>query len=201
MSVRDQSRSGCLMKRCFDIAVSAIGLTLFAPVMLVLGVIVKIQTPGPAIYSQERIGYRQKPFNIYKLRSMIDGAECGEPLLSGGNDSRITPIGRFMRRYHLDELPNFWNVLKGDMSVVGPRPERKFFIDKIVEVTPEYTLLHQVRPGLTSLGMVKWGYASTIEELIGRMRYDIVYVRNISPSLDFKILFYTFHMLIKGEGV
>ena len=132
---------------------------------------------------------------------MYDGAEADSPLLSGKDDSRVTPIGKFMRKYRLDELPNLWNVLCGDMSIVGPRPERKYFIDRILQSAPYYSLLHQVRPGLTSWGMVKYGYASSVDEMIERLRYDILYIQNLTPSLDFKIIFYTFRTLVRGEGI
>ena len=189
------------MKRFSDILVSFIGLAVLTPVIFALGVAVKMQSPGPVIYSQERIGYHKRPFNIYKLRSMYDGAEADSPLLSGKDDSRVTPIGKFMRKYRLDELPNLWNVLCGDMSIVGPRPERKYFIDRILQSAPYYSLLHQVRPGLTSWGMVKYGYASSVDEMIERLRYDILYIQNLTPSLDFKIIFYTFRTLVRGEGI
>ncbi|MCM1138827.1 MAG: sugar transferase [Duncaniella sp.] len=190
-----------MMKRCCDVTLSLVGLVLCAPVMILLGLIVKMQTPGPMIYSQERVGLRDKPFTLYKLRSMIDNAEREMPLLASKNDERVTRIGRFMRRYRLDELPNLWNVLKGDMSIVGPRPERRYFIERLKEVSPHYTTLLDMRPGLTSWGMVKYGYASSIEGMVERMRYDLMYREKFTPSLDFKILILTIRTLLKGEGV
>lgn len=190
-----------MMKRCCDVTLSLVGLVLCAPVMILLGMIVKMQTPGPMIYSQERVGLRDKPFTLYKLRSMIDNAEREMPLLASKNDARVTRIGRFMRRYRLDELPNLWNVLKGDMSIVGPRPERRYFIERLKEVSPRYTTLLDMRPGLTSWGMVKYGYASSIEGMVERMRYDLIYREKFTPSLDFKILILTIRTLLKGEGV
>lgn len=189
------------MKRCCDVTLSLVGLVFFAPVIMLLGLIVKIQSSGPMIFSQERVGLRNKPFTLYKLRSMIDGAETDVPLLSKKDDERVTPIGRFMRRYRLDELPNLWNVLKGDMSIVGPRPERRYFIDKLAVMSPQYTLLLDIRPGLTSWGIVKYGYASSIREMQERMRYDLAYREKFTLSLDFKIMVYTFRVVLKGEGV
>lgn len=174
---------------------------IFSPVIFLLGVMVKMQSSGPMIYTQERVGLRNKPFTLYKLRSMIDNAEKGEPLLSNDNDTRVTAIGRFMRRYRLDELPNLWNVLIGDMSIVGPRPERRYFIDKLTVISPQYSSLLDIRPGLTSWGMVKYGYASSIEEMKERMRYDLIYREKFTLSIDFKILVLTIRTLFRGEGV
>ena len=200
------------MKRASDVLCSIVGLLLTMPVVVSLAIAVKLTSRGPAFYSQERIGYHRKPFRLYKLRSMVVDAEAEGPSLSESDDPRVTPIGRFMRKYRLDELPNLWNVLKGDMSLVGPRPEREFYLSKIRRVAPYCTLLHQVRPGLTSLGMVKHGYASTIDgmikfgyassvdEMVARLKYDLIYIQNLSLSLDLKILFYTIRTVVRGEG-
>jgi exopolysaccharide biosynthesis polyprenyl glycosylphosphotransferase len=187
-------------KRLLDVIFSVIALILFSPVFLVLAVIIKSTSQGKVIYKQERIGRYGKPFYIYKLRSMFADAENGTPALSSDNDSRITPIGRFLRKTHLDEMPQFYNVLIGEMSLVGPRPEREYFIDQIVENAPHYRLLQKLRPGITSWGQVKYGYASNVEEMLERLTYDMMYLKNISLYLDFKILIYTVLVSVKGEG-
>ena len=168
------------MKRFLDIVLSGIALIVTLPVMVIFGVAVRVQSPGPAIFSQERVGYRKKPFKLYKLRSMYMHSEPDGPRLSSQNDERITPIGQIMRRYRLDELPNLWNVFKGDMSIVGPRPERQYFVDRIIEKAPHYTLIHQVRPGLTSWGMVRYGYASDVDAMVERLKFDMLYLQNMS---------------------
>lgn len=188
------------IKRFIDIVASGIGLIVTSPLILVLGGIVKWQTPGPAIYSQERIGYRKRPFKLYKLRSMLAHAEPAGPMLASPHDSRITPIGQVMRKYRLDELPNLWNVLKGDMSLVGPRPERMYYINQIIARAPHYTLVHQVRPGLTSWGMVKYGYACDVDGMVERLKYDMLYLQNMSLSLDLRILYHTLFTVVRGEG-
>ena len=160
-----------------------------------------MDSPGPAIYRQERIGRHKKPFTIYKFRSMYINAESSGPSLSSPADTRITPLGRRLRKYRLDELPQLWNVLRGDMSLVGPRPEREYFIRQIVEKAPSYTLVQQVRPGLTSWGMVKFGYASTVDQMVQRLRYELMYIDNISILLDFRIIIYTIKIVLTGKGI
>ena len=161
----------------------------------------KKDSPGPVFFRQERIGYLGQPFWMYKFRTMYVNAEENGPSLSSEDDLRVTPFGRIMRKYRLDELPQFWNVLKGDMSLVGPRPERKYFIDEIVKTAPYYYLLHNVRPGITSLGMVKYGYAASVDKMVERIEYDILYYENMSLTLDLTILIYTVKTVITGKGV
>ena len=188
------------VKRFLDIVLSGTALILTLPVIAVLGAMIRFQSAGPAIFSQERIGYRKKPFRLYKLRSMYAHSEPDGPRLSSNHDERITPIGKVIRRYRLDELPNLWNVFKGDMSIVGPRPERQYYIDRIIKKAPHYTLIHQVRPGLTSWGMVRYGYASDVDGMVERLKYDMLYLQNMSLSLDIRILYYTIFTVMRGEG-
>ncbi len=188
------------LKRLFDLCISFLVVFLFWPIFLLVAIFVKLSSNGNIIYSQQRIGKNFRKFNIYKFRSMYTNAENRGPQLANDNDSRITPWGKTMRKYRLDELPQFFNVIKGDMSLVGPRPEREFFIDKIVCKAPIYKKLLQVRPGITSWGQVKFGYASSIDEMIERMKYDFMYLENMSIILDLKILFQTISVLVKGKG-
>lgn len=201
ISRSDRSTSVLAIKRAFDLIISGIALTLSLPIIGVLALVIKAQSPGPVFYRQERIGYRKRKFRICKMRSMRTDAEQSGPKLSSVNDPRITPVGAFMRKYRLDELPNFWNVLRGDMSVVGPRPEREHFIREIVKKAPYYTLLHQVRPGITSWGMVKYGYASSVDQMVERLKYDMAYLENFSISVDIKIMFYTIRTVVTGRGI
>ena len=189
-----------LLKRLMDIGASASVLLLFAPVYLFIIIRVRLTDPGPIFYRQERIGLNGKAFHLLKFRSMYTDAEKLGPQLSSENDPRITPWGRTMRKYRLDELPNFWNVLRGDMSLVGPRPERQFFINQIVEHEPHYRQLLKVRPGITSWGQVKYGYASNVDEMLQRLKFDILYIENMSLLLDLKIMFYTVLVLVEGKG-
>lgn len=189
------------MKRFFDIVVSLIALILFFPFLLYFIIQIKRDSKGPAFYRQERIGRLGKPFKILKFRTMFVGSENGTPRLSSANDDRITPIGRILRKYRIDEIPQFWNVLKGDMSIVGPRPERAYYINQIIDEAPYYCLLYRIRPGLTSWGPIKIGYSDTIEKMIERLNYDIIYIDNMSLVIDIKILIYTLEIIFKGKGV
>ncbi len=187
-------------KRLLDVVISIIASILFFPVFIALAIIIKTTSKGPILYKQERIGRFGKPFHIYKLRSMVKDAENGTPALSNEDDERITKVGRFMRKTHLDEIPQFFNVIIGDMSLVGPRPERKYYIEQIIQRAPHYTHLHKLRPGITSWGQVKYGYASDVDEMLERLPYDMMYLKNISLYIDFKILIYTLMVSFKGNG-
>lgn len=189
------------IKTFIDYFFSITLLLILSPFILILSVFIFISGKGPVIYSQDRIGKNGKPFVIYKFRSMVYDAESGEPLLSGRSEERITQTGKFLRRYRIDEIPNLINVLKGDMSLVGPRPERKFFIDQIILRAPEFQELQKVKPGVTSWGQVKFGYASDVDEMIERLNYDLYYLEHRSIWFDLKILFMTLTTVIKGKGV
>ncbi len=195
------SESSKNVKRFMDVVFSALILLLLSPLYLLLAVMVKIDSKGPVIYSQERIGRKQKPFRIYKFRTMRTDAESSGPRLSEENDPRVTHVGRVLRKYRLDELPQFWNVLKGEMSIVGPRPERRFFIDQIMRCAPYHALVYQVRPGITSWGMVKYGYASSVDQMVERTHYDLIYISNMSLYVDLKILIYTVKTVVTGKGL
>lgn len=186
------------VKRSLDIIFSLFASVLFLPAFCVLATIIKTTSKGPVIYKQERIGRFGRPFNIYKLRSMVYNAENGIPELSSENDDRVTRIGSFLRKTHLDEIPQFYNVIKGEMSLVGPRPERSYYIDQIVKKAPHYTHLHKLRPGITSWGQVKYGYASNLKEMLERLPYDMLYLKNISLYIDLKILIYTLMVSFRG---
>ena len=190
-----------VMKRIFDILGSIFCLVLFSPLIMICYITIKIGG-GPAIYRQERIGKGGRPFYIYKFRSMLVNAEKeGEILLQQDNDPRLTRIGRFMRAHHLDELPQFWNVLIGDMSFVGYRPERKFFIDQIMQHDPRYQYLFQIRPGITSLATIYNGYTDTMDKMLRRLEMDLEYLEHRSWALDLKILGLTFFKIIFGRKV
>lgn len=187
-------------KRSFDILFSITALFFLLPIYAIIAILVKLNSPGPILFRQERIGKGGVPFYIVKFRSMYIDAEKFGPALSKENDPRITPVGRILRKLRLDELPQFWNVLVGDMSVVGPRPERQHFINEIIKKAPHYRHLHKVRPGVTSWGQVKYGYAENVDQMIERLKYDILYIENISLSLDVKIILYTIIVMIEGRG-
>ena len=188
------------IKRAFDIVVSAAMLVLLSPLYLILTLLVWYSSKGPVFYQQERIGLHGLPFKIIKFRTMCVHAETETPQLSADNDPRITKVGKWMRKYRLDELPQFWNILRGDMSIVGPRPERRYFINQIEEKAPYYCMIYKIRPGLTSWGPIKVGYTDTLDKMIRRLNYDIVYVENMSLTLDIKIMFHTIGVIFNGKG-
>ncbi len=187
-------------KRTIDITASLLAIIILSPVYLFAAIKVKLSSPGPIIYSQQRIGLFGRPFSIYKFRSMYVDAEATGPALSSKEDSRITNWGKIMRKWRIDELPQFVNIIKGDMSLVGPRPERKHFIDIISQTHPHYKYLHKVKPGLTSWGMVQYGYAENVSQMMERMKYDLLYIENCSLALDVKIMLYTLMVIFQGRG-
>lgn len=189
-----------IAKRILDILVSTFVLLIGSPFYLSIGLIVKLTSKGDVFFKQERIGKKGLPFQIIKFRSMYSDAEKNGPALSKDKDSRITPFGRFLRKSRLDETPQFLNVLIGEMSLVGPRPERQFFIDQIVERAPQYKYLHRVKPGITSWGQVKYGYAENIDEMIERLKFDLIYMENMSLLIDIKIMIHTILVVFQGRG-
>ncbi len=189
-----------VVKRAIDVVVSVIAMLLLIPVYIITAIGVKMSSKGDILFSQVRVGRKGKPFKMHKFRSMYDDAEREGPQLSSDDDPRITPFGKFIRKVRIDEIPQFYTVLIGEMSLVGPRPERQFYIDQIIKKAPPYRLLLKIKPGITSWGQVKFGYASNIDEMVERLRYDILYLENMSIAMDFKILIYTVLIVLQGRG-
>lgn len=188
------------IKRFFDIFCSFLGLVLLSPVFLIVYIMLLIQNEGSVIFKQERIGYKGKPFNIYKFRTMrVNSEKDGEPKLASKADERLTKVGKFLREHHLDELPQLWNVFIGDMSFVGPRPERRYFIDLIKKENPDYDYIFLMRPGLTSMATIHNGYTDTMEKMLVRLEMDLEYLRKRSLWLDIKLIFTTFFYIINGK--
>ena len=189
-----------ITKRWFDVCFACLAIVVTSPLLLFVAVNIKIGSKGGVLYKQERLGQYGEPFEIIKFRSMYTDAEQHGPKLTADEDPRITPLGKWIRKYRIDELPQFINVLRGEMSLVGPRAERKFFADQIVQQAPYYKHIFKVKPGITSLGMVKYGYASTVDEMVKRLKYDIIYIENMSIVMDFKIIVYTILTVLYGRG-
>lgn len=189
------------LKIIFDFSVSIISITVLIPAFLCIGIIIKLSSKGSVIYKQERIGKNGQSFNIYKFRTMHIDAEKNGTQLSSKNDNRITRIGKVLRKTRLDEIPQFINVLKGEMSIIGPRPERLFYIDQIVKQKPEFMELLKVKPGITSLGQVEFGYAENVNQMLQRLKYDLYYITNKSIVFDIKILSKTIIVLLKTNGI
>lgn len=189
------------LKRLFDIILAIVSVIIFSPVIIVIGVVIKLKDGGNVIFSQERIGLKGKPFILYKFRTMRMNAETHRPQLWSKNDNRVTRLGAFLRGYHLDEFPQLWNVIRGDMSFVGYRPERKYFIDKIMENNSDYELLYEIRPGLFSEATLYNGYTNTMEKMLKRLEMDLDYLQKISCGYDLKIIFLTAFSILFGKKI
>jgi len=201
VSYREMPHWQQMIKQTLDYTLSAFSMIVLSPLMAVLALLIRSSGKGPVIFRQERIGRHGKTFMIYKFRSMEDDAEADGPQLAVEGDARITPLGRFMRKHRFDEMPNFINVLRGEMSLVGPRPERRHYIEKIKLRAPYYNRVLAVKPGITCWGQVKLGYASDLDKMLERLDYDLLYLENVSLHLDLKIIFYTLGTIVRGKGI
>ena len=192
-----------VLKRSTDLLGSAILLALLSPVMFVIAVLIKLDSRGPALFVQERLGWFGRPFKMYKFRSMVPNAEAstGPVWCAKQGDPRITKLGRFLRASHLDELPQLLNVIKGDMSLVGPRPERACFVKQLTRMLPQYDRRHYVKPGMTGLAQVHYRYDQTIEDVKKKLRFDLLYVKRMCLLLDARILAWTLVVCITGRGI
>lgn len=189
------------LKRLLDLVFSALVLLIGLPIWIFIGIVIRLTSPGPAIYRQKRIGRHGREFTMYKYRTMRQDAEAATgPVWAQENDPRYTGVGRWLRRWRLDEIPQFWNVLKGDMSLVGPRPERPYFVEKLVTEVPLYSRRHRVKPGITGWAQVKWKYDSSLDDVKQKVKYDLFYIENMSLRRDLQILFRTIYTAIRGTG-
>jgi sugar transferase (PEP-CTERM system associated) len=187
-------------KRCSDLALSIIMLTVFSPLMVVISLLIKMDSKGPAIFSQERVGYKKKKYFLYKFRSMVQNAEENGPVWAQVDDNRVTRLGKWMRKYRIDELPQLFNILKGEMSFIGPRPEREFFVEELESTVPYYGNRFYVKPGLTGWAQVNYPYGATVEDALEKLNYELFYVKNMSMLLDITILIRTVKTVLFGQG-
>ncbi len=189
-----------LAKRIVDLGVSGVSLVLLSPIFLLIGLLVKLDSPGPAFYCQMRVGLRGQPYMIWKFRSMSNDAEKSGPRWAQADDPRVSRVGKWLRKTRLDELPQFINVLKGDMSLVGPRPERPVFVQELRAQIPYYDIRHTVRPGMTGWAQTRFRYGASAEDAHTKLQYDLYYVKNMTLALDFRILIETIRVVLLGEG-
>jgi len=196
-----KSRARRFLKRTTDIILSIVLLILLSPLILITAILIKVDSKGPVIFSQERLGKNKKTYLIYKFRSMVSDAEKQSgPVWAEDNDSRVTRVGRVIRKWRMDEIPQLWNVLKGDMSFVGPRPEREFFVKKLEDIIPYFTERFSVKPGITGWAQVSYGYGASVKDAIEKLNYDLFYIKNMSIFLDFMIIMRTIKIVLFGKG-
>jgi exopolysaccharide biosynthesis polyprenyl glycosylphosphotransferase len=196
-----KSRTRRFLKRSVDLILSFIGLIIFLPIVGIIAILIKLDSKGPVIFSQERVGQNRKIYRIHKFRSMISDAEkeCG-PVWAGDDDSRITRVGKVIRKWRFDEIPQLWNVLKGDMSFVGPRPEREFFVEDLEKMIPYYRERHTVKPGVTGWAQVCYGYGASVDDAVEKLNYDLFYIKNLSFFMDLMIVLKTIKIVLFRKG-